>query len=91
MLIAKPIRSQSKKEPPTYSFHSFSFPLNSSFHDFKSIRAFRESIRFSNMPVSRAMVPPETPGITFAAPIAKPFAAMRILLMIFAITSHRII
>ena len=34
---------------------------------------FKSFINLSYMPEIKATVPPETPGITFAAPIANPF------------------
>ena len=60
----------------------FRSPLNKSFQVDTLMSELRASISSLNIPVRRATVPPETPGITFAAPMAKPLSATTMFLRI---------
>ena len=73
MLMSTPAKSDTRNAPWMNFQNSLNLPDRSSFHDDGSIRAFNASISSVKMPVRSAMVPPETPGITLAAPIPKPF------------------
>jgi hypothetical protein len=39
------------------------------------LKDFKEFINCSYIPVTKAIVPPETPGITLAAPMPKPLTS----------------
>ena len=71
MLNAMPRKTEIKNDKLTCVANCLNFPVK------KSLKATRskdliESINSSNIPVIIAIVPPDTPGITFAAPMPIP-------------------
>lgn len=61
-----------KKRPSIWFQHEINFRLRSR-NRASLLHALIALINRSNMPVSRAMVPPDTPGTTLAAPMRMPF------------------
>ena len=72
--MSTPTKSETRKVPCIYLQNSLNWPFSSIFHDDGSISAFNASMISVKIPVNKAIVPPETPGITFAAPIPNPFS-----------------
>ena len=86
-LITTPIASQSRNVPFMVFQNSLNCPFKAIFQVETLIRAFNESISSLKIPVSKAMVPPETPGITFAAPMANPLSATTMFLNMLVIST----
>ena len=67
-----PIIKVIRKDPFTAFQNDANLNVNSSFSDLE-LTDFIESINSSYIPVIKAIVPPETPGIISAIPIKTPF------------------
>ena len=65
-----PTINATRKLPWILLQNSLNSPLRRSFQTEMSISEFMASMISEKMPVSNAIVPPDTPGITLAAPIA---------------------
>ena len=76
ILTTNPTKSATRKFPSTSFHHFLKSPLKKSFQIFTEANALIAAIRREYIPVIRAMVPPDTPGTTLAAPIPKPFNAV---------------
>ena len=67
-----------RRNPPLISFqNSLNLPLKNSFTA-SALIAASDATNLSYIPIMKAMVPPDTPGITSAAPIHAPLTAVNI-------------